>query len=220
MQREIVVTADGSHTLLLTESGVTYHSHHGAIGESMHVYIQSALLPKLSETHTKELSVLDIGFGTGLNALLSFREAQNHQRKLRYTALELYPLLNAEISLINHGEVLSLQSAFKEIHNAVWEKEVIISPYFTLQKMQLSVLNPIHIPPVNCIYYDAFSPMVQPELWSQPLFEKMYSLLLPGGMLATYSSKSIVRKAMTAAGFRVTKIPGPWGKREMVRAYK
>lgn len=220
MQREIVVTADGSHTVSIIDSGVTYHSHHGAIGESRHVYLQAALLPLLSATTREEISVLDIGFGTGLNALLSFREARQQQRKLRYTALELYPLSKAEISHLNHGELLSMQKEFTDIHQAVWEEEVKIDSYFTLHKMQLSILDPIPTAPVDCIFFDAFSPIVQPELWTQSVFEKMHSLLLPGGILVTYSSKSIVRKSMQAAGFRVTKIPGPWGKREMVRAYK
>jgi len=188
MQREIQVTADGSHTIAIPEMKVTYHSHHGAIDESMHVYIKAGLHTLLSNPQPiTPLSILEIGFGTGLNALLSLREANALQQ---------------------------------HIHQANWEQDIIINKYFSLKKMNRSLSKPLNISAVNCIYFDAFSPTVQPELWTKAVFEEMNQLLVTGGILVTYCSKTVVRKAMEAAGFTVTKITGPYGKRDIVRAEK
>lgn len=218
MQREIKLTADGSHTIAIPGMNVTYHSHHGAIGESMHVYIDAGLQPFLNPPARNALTILEIGFGTGLNALLTLREAVKHQQPIHYTAIELFPLTEKEITRINHGEQLCMQEEFIQLHTAPWEKEVVINEFFTLYKKEASLLTLENMAGISCIYFDAFSPTVQPELWTQAIFEKLYQFLAPGGMLVTYCSKSEVRRSMTAAGFTVTKIPGPWGKREMVRA--
>jgi len=218
MQREIQLTADGSHTIAIPEMKVTYHSHHGAVEESMHVYIKAGLLPLLSKSNERPVTILEIGFGTGLNALLTLREAAMQQQAVHYSAIEPFPLTTKEISLLNHGHLLSMQEDFLQLHSCAWEQDVYFNKFFSLKKMNASVLHPINIPPVNCIYFDAFSPTVQPELWKQAVFEKMYQLLTPGGILVTYCSKTVVRRAMEAAGFSVEKIPGPYGKRETVRA--
>ena len=220
MPRIIQLTNDGSHTIAITEMEVTYHSHHGAVGESVHVYIEAGLHPLLKLSNKQTIHILEIGFGTGLNTLLTLKEAITHQQKIHYTTIELYPLSQQEIETINHGHILSMQKEFLQLHDAPWEQEVLINEYFTLNKRKLSLLDLPHIYPINTIYFDAFSPTIQPELWAQDVFEKLFQCLTPGGNLVTYCSKSIVRKAMTAAGFNVTKIPGPWGKREMVRAEK
>ncbi len=221
MQREIQVTADGSHTIAIPEMKVTYHSHHGAIEESMHIYIKAGLHTLLSNPqHITPLSILEIGFGTGLNALLSLREANALQQHIQYTAIEPFPLSSTEIAQINHGNLLSLQEDFLHIHQANWEQDIIINKYFSLKKMNRSLSQPLNISAVNCIYFDAFSPTVQPELWTKAVFEEMYQLLVTGGILVTYCSKTVVRKAMEAAGFTVTKITGPYGKRDIVRAEK
>lgn len=218
MQREIQVTADGSHTIAIPEMKVTYHSHHGAMEESMHVYITAGLFPLMTALKGNALSLLEIGFGTGLNALLTVREANTQKQVIHYTAIETFPLTTKEISLINHGHLLSMQEDFLQLHASAWEQDVSVNKFFSLQKMNISLLQPITIPAVNCIYFDAFPPAAQPELWTQAVFEKMYGLLTPGGILVTYCSKTLVRRAMEAAGFCVEKIPGPYGKREMVRA--
>lgn len=220
MQREIQLTADGSHTICIPEMKVTYHSHHGAIGESWHVYIQAGLQKLIDSATHQPIGILEIGFGTGLNALLTLQQATKQQQNVHYTAIEIFPLSQQEISLLNHGSLLSMQDNFLELHNAPWEQDVQINAFFTLKKIEVSLLQLNDIERVHCIYFDVFSPTIQPELWTQAVFEKMYLCLAPGGFLVTYSSKSEVRKAMTAAGFIVKKIQGPFGKREIVRAQK
>ena len=220
MQREIQLTADGSHTIAIPEMNVTYHSHHGAIGESRHVYIEAGLQHIINPPTRNPLTILEIGFGTGLNALLSLQKATHYKQPIHYTAIEPFPLTQKEIEGINHGKLLSMQEKFLQLHNASWEQDVVINEFFTIKKIQqsLQMFNPIY--PIHCIYFDTFSPTEQPELWTEEIFLKMYNTLLPNGILVTYSSKSVIRRAMAAAGFIVTKIPGPWGKREMVRAVK
>jgi tRNA U34 5-methylaminomethyl-2-thiouridine-forming methyltransferase MnmC len=220
MQREIQLTADGSHTLSIPGMNVTYHSHHGAIGESMHVYINAGLQPLLNHPAQTAIHIFEMGFGTGLNVLLSLQKAIENKQLIHYTALELFPLTANEIAQINYGPLLNMQDNFLQLHNCDWEKEIQINEYFTLKKIKGS-LSDTDIPTtVNAIYFDAFSPTVQPELWTQQIFEKMYKALTPGGILVTYCSKSEIRRNMVAAGFTVTKILGPWGKREMVRAQR
>lgn len=220
MQRELILTNDGSHTLAIPEMGVTYHSHHGAMGESLHVYIDAGLRPFLHKSNDHPINILEMGFGTGLNALLTLKEAIIHKQPVHYTAIEPFPLTDQEKERINHGNLLSLQKEFLALHAVLWEEDISIDDFFTLKKMQVSLADVRFTNNFHCIYFDAFSPTVQPELWTQPVFEKLYQFLLPGGTLVTYCSKSEVRRAMVAAGFTVTKIPGPWGKREMVRAGK
>ncbi len=220
MQRTIITTNDGSHTLALSGTPVTYHSHHGAIGESRHVFIEAGFQFCAQTLTTPALSILEIGFGTGLNALLTYQIATQQKIPVGYTALELHPITETEAAALNYGSILSLEETFTRIHQSPWEKTVVLDTCFSLHKIAGSLLLPLNMDPVHLIYFDAFSPLVQPELWTKEVFEKLSTLLLPGGCLVTYSSKSVVRKAMVEAGFTVTKIPGPWGKREMVRAVK
>lgn len=221
MQREIQLTADGSHTIAVPEMGVTYHSHHGAIGESLHVYIQAGLQPLLNKIPGNQpIHLLEMGFGTGLNALLSLQEAIQNQHPVHYTAVELYPLSAAEAEKINHGNLLSMEESFLQMHRCNWEEDIELHPCFVLHKTKIPIQEIAVANHFHCIYFDAFSPTVQPELWTQAVFEKLYRSLMPSGKLLTYCSKTVVRKAMGAAGFSVAKIPGPWGKREMVIAEK
>jgi tRNA U34 5-methylaminomethyl-2-thiouridine-forming methyltransferase MnmC len=220
MYREIKITADGSHTIAIPEWNVTYHSHHGAVQESMHVFIHAGLHHVWNIFPSQTIHILEIGWGTGLNGLLSMREAIIQQKGLYYTAIEKFPLIPEEAAQINYGRILSMEEEFKQVYKCEWEKAITLHPLFTLTKNQLSLPSAIQVAPVHCIYFDAFSPEVQPELWTRDLFSHLYRLLLPGGILVTYCSKSNVRKAMSAAGFSVHKIPGPYGKREMVRAVR
>lgn len=220
MQRELRQTADGSHTLALAGTDITYHSHHGAIAESMHVFIEAGLAPVLASVKNNPIRIFEMGFGTGLNAMLTLLEARKSQRLLHYTALEYYPVTAEEISAINYGNLLSAPSELKALHDAAWDMDVQIDPYFILHKQQRSLLEPLDLSGIHCIYYDAFAPDHQPELWTTTVFEKLFAVMEPGGILVTYCSKSNVRRSMTAAGFTVEKIPGPRGKREMVRAWK
>ena len=160
-------------------------------------------------------------FGTGLNALLSFIEAEKNQVKIHYVTVELFPLPEDEItSLIYCGQLhhKDLEPVFHQLHQCEWEKDIQISTYFTIHKTKVSLLNFTTSKLFNLIYYDAFAPSAQPELWTKEVFEKLFLMLMPGGVLVTYCSKGDVRRAMQAAGFIVEKIQGPPGKREMVRA--
>jgi tRNA U34 5-methylaminomethyl-2-thiouridine-forming methyltransferase MnmC len=220
MQREILLTADGSHTIAVPGMNVTYHSHHGAMAESMWVFVEAGFFYTAGQRAHDLLTILEIGFGTGLNALLTLKEGAARQQPVRYITIEPFPLTKQEVAQINHGKLLQQEKDFLHLHDAAWEKDVVINPLFTLHKKKLSLLNLFLNERIDCIYFDAFAPTDQPELWTAPVFENLYELLVPGGILVTYSSKSIIRKAMQAALFQVTKIPGPHGKRDMVRAMR
>ena len=225
MQREIQLTSDGSHTMAIPEMQVQYHSKHGSIKESNHVYINAGLKYLWEETPFKQenapaINILEIGFGTGLNALLSLIEAEHYKKKLFYTGIELYPLNPEEYHLLNFGHMLNQPIPFLKLHQIPWGIKTPVTQYFTIKKMAESVF---HFSPENqfhCVYYDAFAPAAQPELWTQEIFQSIIQWMEPSGILLTYCSKSVVRKAMQYAGFSVNKLKGPLGKREMVRAVK
>lgn len=220
MERKILTTADGSDTIAIPEMKVSYHSKHGAIQESTHVFLDAGLQYCTQTLGKTSFNILEMGFGTGLNCLLTAIQARDKQYQIQYHTLEAFPLLPNEIASLNHGTVLNEQHLFLAIHHASWEMPQLIQPDFQLIKYQNSLAT-FELPVgIDCIYFDAFAPSAQPELWTTQIFEKLYSFLVPGGLLVTYCSKSVVRHAMKAAGFRVTKIPGPYGKREMVRAFK
>ena len=219
--RSIIITKDGSHTISIPELNLTYHSHHGAIQESMHVYIDTGLKYVSDNLKLSEIYIFEMGFGTGLNVLLTLIEAEKLQLHIHYTSIEPYPLQQDEIVSLNYCEQLDrkdLQPVFQQLHQCEWEKDNSITPFFTFKKIRIDLINFSTYQPVSLIYYDAFGPTAQPELWAKKVFEKLFNMLLPGGILVTYCSKADVRRAMEAAGFIVKKIPGPWGKREMVRA--
>lgn len=222
MQRNLILTKDGSHTVAVPDMNVTYHSVHGAIQESMHVFIEAGF--KDLAAGLEQVHIFEMGFGTGLNALLTLIEAQQKALPVSYTAVELFPLEQSELQTLNYCEQLNrpaLQPVFEQLHSSKWEEKVTIQPGFTLFKTRTDLLHFINLSnPFHLIYFDAFAPSAQPELWTPAIFQKMYELLLPGGRLVTYCSKGDVRRAMQTAGFRVEKIPGPPGKREIVRAWK
>jgi tRNA U34 5-methylaminomethyl-2-thiouridine-forming methyltransferase MnmC len=221
MNREIVLTADGSHSILIPASGLTYHSMHGAISESMHVYIEAGLR---SLTHVAEpIRVFEMGFGTGLNALLTCMEAEKTNRKIHYHTIEPAPLEQLLIEGINFCDQLNrleLQAVFEQLHACAWETDTLLTPWFTLYKMNADLIHYEMKDRVHIIYYDAFAPDAQPALWTDAIFKKLLQWLVPGGLLVTYSSKGQVRRAMQSAGFIVEKLPGAPPKREMTRAAK
>lgn len=220
MQRELILTKDGSHTVSIPEMHVTYHSVHGAIQESLHVFIHAGLYPAIEIFPSAVISIFEMGFGTGLNALLTLSEAEKLKQHIDYYALELFPLEQSQVQQLNYCQQLNtaeLEPLFKMMHDANWEQEVSVSPHFKLQKSRSDLLHLHTGKRFHLVYFDAFAPSAQPELWSKEIFEKLYAILVPGGVLVTYCSKGDVRRAMQAAGFIVEKIPGPPGKREMVR---
>jgi len=222
MQRKLILTGDGSHTISMPELNVTYHSIHGAIQESKHVFIEAGLKSLLPVEGTA-LNVFEMGFGTGLNALLTIIESERLQRKIYYETVEQFPVDNGEVRSLNYCEQLGreeLQPIFEQLHSCEWEKKVNITENFGFNKSRTNLLNLETSETFELIYFDAFAPNVQPELWTNGIFEKMFAMLEPGGILVTYCSKGDVRRAMQAAGFIVEKLPGPRGKREMTRALR
>ncbi|MBO9681929.1 MAG: tRNA (5-methylaminomethyl-2-thiouridine)(34)-methyltransferase MnmD [Flavisolibacter sp.] len=218
MERKIVITGDGSHSIAIPELHVTYHSIHGAIQESEHVFIDAGLKYLPGDTIPNPFNIFEMGFGTGLNAFLTAIEAENQKIKIQYTAVEQFPITPAEAASLNYPDVLGHADLFHTIHECKWNEAVSVNEYFTLKKVETSLLNFSSSQHFNLVYYDAFAPGAQPDLWTKDIFEKIFHMLEPNGVLVTYCSKGDVRRAMIAAGFAVKKMPGPRGKREMLRA--
>jgi tRNA U34 5-methylaminomethyl-2-thiouridine-forming methyltransferase MnmC len=223
MQRVPLLTKDGSHTIAIPEMAVTYHSVHGAIQESMHVFIEAGLQYHLSRKKKDSVTIFEMGFGTGLNPFLTLIEAEKLQLKLSYQTIELYPLQQEEITRLNYCQQLGridLAPQFQQLHTCNWNEWLQLTNNFSFLKINQSLTGYTHNALADIIFFDAFAPSVQPELWAKEIFEKLFSILSSGGVLVTYCSKGDVRRAMQAAGFTVTRIPGPPGKREMLRAEK
>lgn len=219
MEHKIVKTADGSLTLFLPELNEHYHSTHGAVQESQHVFMNAGWEQAIIDK--KEIAVLEIGFGTGLNAWLVMLDVKSNSSRptVFYTALETFPI---DIELARQLNYASAQDAndFMAMHNAGWNSPQELQERFTLDKQQLSLHDFTTTRKYNLIFFDAFAPNIQPELWTKEVFDKMYSSLDTGGVLVTYCAKGQVRRNMMAAGFTVERLPGPPGKREMLRATK
>jgi tRNA U34 5-methylaminomethyl-2-thiouridine-forming methyltransferase MnmC len=224
VERKIIITGDGSSSISIPEMNVTYHSIHGAIQESRHVFIEAGLKSISPFAAVRRINIFEMGFGTGLNALLTLIESEKLNQEIYYETIEPFPLNNEMIKSLNYCEQLQrsdLQTVFENLHACAWEKEITITPNFLFKKSGTNLLNfgtPGTFGTFELIYFDAFDPNVQPELWTEEIFDKMFSLLQPRGVLVTYSSKGAVRRVMQSAGFNVEKLPGPPGKREMVRA--
>lgn len=220
MKKQIIQTTDGSFTLFVPELDETYHSRHGAIQESLHVFIKEGL-QFCSEK--QELAILEVGFGTGLNALTTFMEINSSKQKVNYTTVEAYPLEWVEVEKLHYldSEVLqSFSDDFKSMHSCEWEKFVTVSSFFRLRKLKMKLQEIQFENSFDLIYFDAFAPQVQPNLWTEDIFRLMHRSLKIGGVLVTYCAKGSVKRAMRAVGFDLQSIPGPPGKREMSRAIK
>lgn len=223
MERKIIITKDGSSSISIPEMNVTYHSVSGAIQESTHVFIQAGLIDSGMFDYVAVQGVLEIGFGTGLNALLTLIEADKHKNRIYYTAIEPYPLNDKEISQLNYCEQLNqprYQQLFERMHECGWEEMFEITENFRLTKIKCNLLDFSTENSFWLIYFDAFDPDAQPELWTKEVFEKLYGLMNEDGILVTYCSKGEVRRAMQDAGFTIERLTGPQGKREMLRAMK
>ena len=216
---KIKITADGSHTLYVPNLDETYHSVHGAIQEAIHVYINAGFNYFSTK---KELNILEVGFGTGLNTLLTNREALKDNKLVNYTSIEAYPL--AMDSALNYLEELNGTEAeeifFLDMHEAEWGILVKMNELFYLEKLNIFLENFSVKNKYNVVYFDAFGPRVQPELWGVKILRKMYDALVDGGILVTYCAKGTVKRALKEVGFTIESIDGPPGKREMTRAKK
>ena len=215
----LIFTADGSHTAINQMLDKTYHSVHGAYQESQRVYIELGLWHAFAQFPDAELHLFEMGFGTGLNALLTAAEADKHQRRINYTAIDAYPMALEDAQQLNFDKLLQT-NYLARLHESPWHEPVSISPNFTLTKIDSRLQDWQTDERFHLIYYDAFAPTSQPELWEPEIFEKMAHLLLPNGTLTTYCSKSYVQRNLRAAGFRVEKHPGPPHKRDILRAVK
>jgi tRNA U34 5-methylaminomethyl-2-thiouridine-forming methyltransferase MnmC len=216
---EIFTTGDGSYSLRHVELDETYHSVHGARQESMHVFINNGLLHYISQNHPTTIDIFEVGFGTGLNAMLT--ASQVVASAIRYTSVESFPLDKAVWSQLAYGKDEKETSIFSALHEAEWNSSVVISPTFCLQKLNRTVQD-VPAPPnsVDVIYFDAFAPNKQPEMWEIPVLLKMYEMLRPKGLLVTYCAKGQFKRDLKSLGFHVEPLPGPPGKKEMVRATK
>lgn len=218
---ELITTGDGSHSLLNTALDETYHSRHGALQESDYVFIKQGLDFFVTKTGTKQLSILEVGFGTGLNAWLTLQYAQQHKVNIGYTSLETYPLAESVWPLLNYAKGSEFENYFSELHKAAWNEEVVITPAFRLKKVEQSLQNFRHDgPPFDLVYFDAFAPNKQPELWEAALIRKVAEALNTNGVFVTYCAKGQLKRDLKSFDMIVESLSGPPGKREMVRALK
>ena len=212
------ITEDGSHTLFSPVVEECYHSQNGAIQESKHIFIKAGW-----EHCTKEeLRVFEVGFGTGLNAFLTLLKAEEQRKKVHYTTLEYYPVEEDIVKKLNYFELLdkTREADFLKLHDASWNKPEQITPFFTLEKIRVDFTKYELNGSYDLFYFDAFSPEKQPEMWAQERFEALFAHANPDAVLVTYCAKGIVRRAMQAAGFKTERLPGPPGKREILKAVK
>lgn len=230
MERKIIITKDGSKTIHFPALNESYHSQYGALQEALHVFIQSGLVYRIdNNTAEQELNILEVGWGTGLNAILTFDFVQQYAQKVKinYTGLEAFPIEMEELEALEYWNLAPIENhrqVFLDMHSAEWNKRVNLSPNFTFQKLKTTIqawqLKNNTTKHFDLIFYDAFGPRVQPEMWSSEIFDKLFSWTKNDGVFVTYCSKGQVRRDLIAAGYKMEKIPGPPGKREMLRGVK
>lgn len=221
MERQLIETSDGSHSLFVPALNEQYHSRHGALQESRHVFLKMGW--EIAKEDKNHLRILEIGFGTGLNALLTALVAQSDEVFVEYVAVEAYPVESEHLTALNYAKLIDLEGAadiFDSLHAAKWNSKAKLSNFFELEKLLAKIEDFDCDGNFDLVYFDAFAPEKQVELWTLEIFEKMLALMSEGGRLVTYCAKGVVRRTMIAAGFEVQKVPGPPGKREMLVAIK
>lgn len=222
LERLITLTEDGSHTVLAKELNEHYHSTHGAVQESMHIFIGAGLHQACLDQ--EELNILEVGFGTGLNVLLTIADPAVKDRKINYTALEPYPLMADIATELNYTAIPILKpyrEDFVIMHQQPFDIPNALNKTFCFTKLRVKAEeSQFPASSYHLIYFDAFSPNIQPELWSPQVFQAMYACMKPGGILVTYCSKGSVKRALKEVGFRVETLPGPPGKNQITRAVK
>lgn len=218
---EFIRTEDGSTTLYVPELKEHYHSVHGAIRESLHIFIRAGL----DFYHTtfpgrRPLHILEAGFGTGLNAYLALLWAQEHSCPLHYHSIEKYPLSPEEAGQLNYTDLLPAGDSglFGRLHECPWERTAPLTPFFSLHKQKSDFRETAFSAAFDLVFFDAFNPGVQPHLWTVEVLNRFAGALQPGGMLVTYCVKGTVKQALRDCGFTLERLPGPPGKRQMLRA--
>jgi tRNA U34 5-methylaminomethyl-2-thiouridine-forming methyltransferase MnmC len=218
LKREIVKTKDGSTSIFLPDWNESYHSKHGAIQEANHVFIKNGF----SLFEGESISILEIGFGTGLNTLITFNESLKNNQTINYVGVEAYPITLEEALLMNYSKEIdsNLDDIYQLLHTTEWNIDIDINSNFTFQKRKQFFQEINDIETFDLIYFDAFGYTTQPELWTELIFKKMFNSLKKNGVLVTYACRTIIKSNMISAGFRVEKLAGAPGKREMLRARK
>jgi len=223
LKRKIIITEDGSTTIQIPEWNEQYHSTHGAIQEAQHVYIQNGFLYYVEVNQAESVSILEIGFGTGLNAFMTLLEAEKQNLKIQYKGVEAFPISSEELKQLNYVTQLNASTkevTFNTLHKVSWETEAQITSDFKLIKEQKYFSEINEKEAFNVIYFDAFGADVQPELWTEEIFKSMFNALKENGVLVTYAAKGTVKRALRSAGFHLKRLQGPPGKRHMLRATK
>jgi len=221
----VITTEDGSHSLYVPHLHETYHSSFGAVTESEHIFIRAGLDHYLrSNPERKRTGIFELGFGTGLNALLTYRYALYNHFSLSYVSVESNPLPPDFATALNYPEHVAFAQCagvFRTMHESPWDREIVLSNFFSLKKIH-SKIETLKVLPgsAGVIYFDAFAPGVQPDIWSRDILAGMFERLCEGGVLITYCAQGQFRRDLKAVGFRVEKLPGPPGKKEIVRAVK
>lgn len=220
MKREIITTGDGSKTIFIPEWNEHYHSSHGALQEAQHVFIRHGLNTQTSDY----ITILEMGFGTGLNALLTFFSSEKRNQYVHYIGVEAFPPTPEEIAELDYCAFTNDESAatiYSKFHTSLWNSPVEISEHFVLEKQLCELTTAkIQLNTVDLVYFDAFGPRVQPELWTMAIFQTIYNWMSPNGVFVTYCAKGQVKRDLKAVGFEVESLAGPPGKREMIRAIK
>jgi tRNA U34 5-methylaminomethyl-2-thiouridine-forming methyltransferase MnmC len=218
MMQKLIITSDGSHTIFIPELNEHYHSIHGAVQESRHVFITNGL----DFCTLNHLNILEIGFGTGLNALLTALQIDGTRRSVDYTTVEKYPLDDRIVEMLNHKNISGKRSEmiFSSLHSITWNTAEKITDNFTLKKIRGDINEVIIHGNYDLIYFDAFGPEKQPGMWTIEIFEKVSAVTNTGGIFVTYSAKGQVKRNLRSCGFLVSLLPGPPGKRQMIRAIK
>ena len=218
MNSELLITEDGSNTLYVPEIDECYHSSHGAIQESRHIFIEAGL----KQCEKSEINVLEVGFGTGLNAFLTMIQAERSGKQIQYVSLEKYPVETEKALQLNYPEELlsEKRSCFELMHLSDWNKKVQLTPFFSLEKVETDFTQYTPVDKFDIVFFDAFSPEKQPEMWTQERFGLIYKYCNDAAILTTYCAKGVVRRAMQAAGFTVERLAGPPGKREILRGIR
>ena len=220
MNRKVVLTDDGSSSIFSEDMQQHYHSHFGAMQESVHIFIEAGLCAD-TLSHLNAISILEIGFGTGLNALLTYFKAEELHKEIYYETIEYHPLTQHEVAQLNYPTLLPYPQSgkiFSTLHDAQWNKKTILSENFTLLKRQISAIGANYTSNTfDLVYFDAFSPESQPEMWTKEVFKSIYNSLKKEGILLTYCTKGSVQRIVKEIGFQIEKLPGPVGKREILR---
>lgn len=218
MEHRLIITSDGTHTVFIPWLNEHYHSVHGAMQESKHIFIEAGL----RSLNSKTISVFEAGFGTGLNTLLAALYAEDSNLIINYTTIEKYPLPDQIVNQLNYGRILGTRGTvlFNLIHEAPWDTDTTISKNFRLTRIRADLLTYALTGRFDIIFFDAFGPDKQPEIWSSDVFRKIADVTCQGGVFVTYSSKGEVKRNLRACGFSVKLLTGPPGKRHIIRAIK